>query len=337
VIPARNAQAILGPCLEALAAGRAEIDLRQIIVVDDGSTDGTAARARVAGARVLRQPGRGPAAARNAGARAASGEVVVFLDADCVPEPGCLAALLAPFTDAAVTGVRGSYTSRQRGRIARFVQLELEEKQARMLASHEICVVDTACAAYRRAAFWGYGGFDERFPATSAEDVDLSFRMAAAGERLVYAPAARVRHQHPDDLRRYLWRKLRFGYFRAQLYGRFPGRVQQDGYTPRLMPLQIALAGVLSAAVLLSPWVAAAPTLALAAALGFLALSGPMVRRAWATDRALAAFVPLLLFGRSLAQGVGLAGGLAALWLGGLGARAAAPAMGVARLGPWKR
>jgi len=79
-----------------------------------------------------------------------------------------------------------------------------------------------------------------------------------------------VRHRHPSDLRRYLWRKLRFGYFRAQLYGRFPTRVQQDGYTPRLMPVQIGLSGLLAAAILASSWVAPARPVFLATALAFL-------------------------------------------------------------------
>jgi GT2 family glycosyltransferase len=332
VIPARNAAAVLGECLSALAASRHTVDLRQVIVVDDGSTDDTAALARARGAAVIRLPGLGPAAARNAGARAATSEIIVFLDADCVPEPDCLAALVAPFADARVAGVRGSYTSRQRALVARFVQLELEEKQAQMAASREVSVVDTACAAYRRATFWAYQGFDERFPATSAEDVDLSFRMAANHERLVYAPEARVRHQHPADLRRYLWRKLRFGYFRAQLYGRFPGRVQQDGYTPRVMPLQIGLAGLLSAALVASLWLAPAGPVAAAAAIAFVALSAPMTRRALATDPPLALFVPALLYGRSLAQGLGLGWGIAAMALSGAGARGAGLLTAVA---PW--
>jgi GT2 family glycosyltransferase len=316
IIPARNAEAVLGDCLDALSAGCGDGQRGHVIVVDDGSRDGTAALAKAHGARVLRLPGRGPAAARNAGAAAAETDVIVFLDADCVPEPDCIAALVAPFADPAVAGVRGSYTSHQRSLVARFVQLELEEKQAQMRASRQTAIIDTACAAYRRAVFWAYGGFDERFPATSAEDVDLSFRMAADGEQLVYAPEARVRHRHPSNLRRYLWRKVRFGYFRAQLYGRFPKRVQQDGYTPRLMPVQIGLSGLLAAAALASPWAAPARPVLVAAALTFLGLSASMVRRAAITDRSLAICVPGLLLGRSLAQGLGLACGLIVMWLG---------------------
>ena len=314
IIPARNAAHLLGACLGGVAASQEHGPPPEVIVVDDGSTDATAAVAQAYGARVLRLPGRGPAAARNAGARLASGEILVFFDADCVPEPHCLEALLEAFSDPAVSGARGAYVSRQRALVARFVQLEFEEKQAQLAASREIAVVDTACAAYRRSTFFAYGGFDERF--LSSEDVDLSFRLAAAGERLVFVPTARVQHLHPEDPVTYVRRKLRVGYYRARLYQRFPNRLREDGYTPRLMPVQIALAGLLTGCVLIGPWVAAAVPAATAAGLLFLAASLPFTRRAWATDRQLAVLVPPLLLGRSLAQGASLALGLGALALG---------------------
>jgi hypothetical protein len=173
--------------------------------------------------------------------------------------------------------------------------------------------VDTVCAAYRRSIFIEHGGFDERYPSTSAEDVELSFRLAAGGARLVFAPAALVCHDHPEQLGRYLWRKLRFGYYRAQLYRRYPVRLREDGYTPRLMPLQIGLAGFLVAAGLASPWVGLARRVATGTAVAFLAAAVPLAWRAWQTDRSLCIFVPALLLARSLAQGTGLVAGAAVL------------------------
>jgi GT2 family glycosyltransferase len=313
VIPARDAAADLAVCLSALGAG----SLRpfEVIVVDDASADDTPGVAAAHGARVVRGAGSGPAAARNLGARAASGDLIVFFDADCAPEPSCLAALVAPFADPGVAGVRGGYTTDQRALVARFVQLELEEKQERLAASREVAVVDTACAAYRRDVFLAAGGFDDRFPATSAEDVELSFRLVEEGHRLVFAPSARVRHRHPDQLGRYLWRKARFGYYRALVYRRYPSRMREDGYTPRLMPVQIGLAGVLSLSLLAGPWLAGARVAAGAASLAFLATSLPLARRAARHDAALATWVPALLLARSVAQGLGLALGLGSLVL----------------------
>src|SRR5690242_8535444 len=97
IIPARNAASSLRDCLEALRVERVPGDGRQLIVVDDASADETAKIGAAAGATILRGDGRGPAVARNLGARQANADVLVFLDADTAPEPGWLDALLAPF------------------------------------------------------------------------------------------------------------------------------------------------------------------------------------------------------------------------------------------------
>src|SRR5204863_903204 len=93
IVPARDAAATLGRALAALGAQEGAPDF-EVIVVDDGSRDGTAQLAERAGARTVRAAGDGPARARNAGAAAASGAVLAFTDADCYPTPGWLAAAL---------------------------------------------------------------------------------------------------------------------------------------------------------------------------------------------------------------------------------------------------
>src|SRR4051794_33054615 len=88
-MPARDAAATLARALDGVA--RQDVD-HELIVVDDGSTDATPALARARGATLLAGAGEGPAAARNLGAAAARGDVLAFLDSDCFPEPGWLAA-----------------------------------------------------------------------------------------------------------------------------------------------------------------------------------------------------------------------------------------------------
>ncbi len=97
IIPAHNEAEFIPRVIRAvLAQPPAEAEL-EVIVVDDGSTDGTPQAARAAGARVLELAGTGgnPAAARNRGAAAAGGDPLIFLDADCIPGEGWLAAILA--------------------------------------------------------------------------------------------------------------------------------------------------------------------------------------------------------------------------------------------------
>ena len=281
-----------------------------MIVVDDGSSDETTVVARRHGARVISLNGVGPAAARNAGAEATSAPLLVFLDADCVPQEGCLEALLAPLGNPTAAAVRGAYTTHQTSRVARFVQLELDEKQERLAGSSHAAFVDTACAAFRRDQFTAYGGFNEGFTQPSAEDVDISFRLAAGGEILLYAPNAVVDHRHPERLRDYFLRKFRFGISRARVYERYPARLRGDGYTPRLMPLQIALAPAVLASGLAS---LAAPSLwpvSCASALAFLATTLPLSRRAQRTQPDLVLLVAPMLAVRSLAQAAGLLWGL---------------------------
>jgi glycosyltransferase involved in cell wall biosynthesis len=96
IIPAHNEASFIPRVVRAvLAQGRPDVEL-EVIVVDDGSTDGTGDAARLAGARVLTaMPGGNPAAARNQGAAAAAGDPLIFLDADCIPAAGWLDAILA--------------------------------------------------------------------------------------------------------------------------------------------------------------------------------------------------------------------------------------------------
>jgi cellulose synthase/poly-beta-1,6-N-acetylglucosamine synthase-like glycosyltransferase len=314
IIPAHNAAATLGDCLRALAAEGVPGPEAELIVVDDASTDGTRALAEAAGARLIAGGGRGPAAARNLGARIATGELLLYLDADTAPERGWRRAMLAPFADPAVVAVKGRYHTRQRSAVARFSQLEFEEKYRRLERARRVDFVDTGTAAYRRAAFLAAGGFDEQFPPQSAEDVELAFRLAASGARLAFSPRAAVLHRHAERLRDYLMKKLRYGYYRVGVYRHFPNKALGDSYTPPLMAAQIALAGLTGLFAILALLRAPGAGRGLAATLtAFAATTLPLARRAAATDRPLAPLVPPLVFARSFAQGLGIFIGLAAL------------------------
>jgi glycosyltransferase involved in cell wall biosynthesis len=110
VIPAHNASDMIGDVVTAVLGQSVDGVDTEVVVVDDRSTDDTAKRATAAGAAVLPfhiEGGGNPAAARNAGARASRGDPIIFLDADCLPEPGWLAAILTAH-DAGEVAVGGS-------------------------------------------------------------------------------------------------------------------------------------------------------------------------------------------------------------------------------------
>ncbi|MCA9971988.1 MAG: glycosyltransferase, partial [Anaerolineales bacterium] len=211
IIPAFNAAATIGACLQALREQTAVPAPLEILVVDDGSADATAALARQHGAQVLQQPHAGPAAARNRGIHAARGDLLCFTDADCCPAPDWIAEITAPLrADPAIAACKGTYWTDQRALFARFVQLEYEDKYDRLRAYERITFLDFYAAACRRQVLLDNDGFDERFP--NSEDRELSYRLAARGYQLVFQPSARVGHLHADSLADYFRKKVQNGY-----------------------------------------------------------------------------------------------------------------------------
>jgi len=318
VIPARNAAQILPRCLASLKAQTRLPD--EIIVADDGSSDDTAAIAEQFGARSVRLAPKGPGAARNAGAQLARGDLLLFTDSDCEPLPDWVERMTAPFTDPRVMGVKGAYQCRQTELIARLIQAEFEEKYARMRQLPQIDFIDTYSAAYRRATFEQVGGFNETFPTASVEDVELSFRLAEAGARLVFAPDAQVWHRHPTSLIYYLRRKGRYGYWRALVYLWHPTKIGGDSHTDPGLKQQFLLAGLAGLSLFSVVWSLWGLMLTGGLLLWLLATTLPFAQRVWARDKGVALIAPGIHTLRAIVQAATLAIGLSvhglARWLG---------------------
>ena len=202
VVPVKDRTPQLDRLLAALRADPATAGV-PVLVVDDGSADPAAVRAtsRDHGARVLRHDtARGPSAARNAGLRAATTAAVAFCDSDCVPRPGWLAVLAAHLADPRlavvaprIVGLPGGPT----GWVHRYEHaasaLDMGPDPAPVLPGTGVSYVPSAALLVRRDALGS--GFDEDMHV--AEDVDLVWRLAAAGWRVRYEPAAQVGHEHP--------------------------------------------------------------------------------------------------------------------------------------------
>ena len=243
VIPSYNAAGTIGETIEALLAQEGAEGL-EIIVVDDGSTDDTSKVVRRYPVQYIHKTNGGPASARNLGAQAAKGEIILFLDSDCIPQAGWLKAMTEPFNDGEVSGVKGIYITRQKSMLARFVQLEFEERYANLYNQKYIDFVDSYSAAFRKKALIAVGGFDESFPKADNEDVDLSYKLAKAGYKMVYQPKAIVEHTHPSTLWKYIKVKSNRGYWRMAVYKMHPEKAVKDSYTPQTLKLQIITAGL---------------------------------------------------------------------------------------------
>ncbi len=215
VVPARNAAATVGACVTARAA--LDYPRLEILVVDDGSGDRTAAVARQAAAaaggdvQVLRTDPGGPARARNLGARRASGALLFFTDADAVVPADWIAALLPGFAEPGVGAVGGPTTpaAPRASAWARYEQLRLERQHG--TAPGFVEALRTCNLAVSRPVFEACGGFDETFRHASGEDFDLCRRIRDAGHRILFLPGAPVRHPYPESAAQRWGRAFRYG------------------------------------------------------------------------------------------------------------------------------
>ena len=225
VVPVRDRHAELARCLAGLK------QLPNVIVVDDCSGDpaAVASAAATAGARVLRRTvNGGPAAARNTGLAAADTPFVAFLDSDCVPRPGWLDLLLPHFTDPAVGAVAPRVVPHEDGRtwLARYEgassTLDMGARASIVRPASRVPYVPGAALVVRRIA--AGAGFAEDMRV--GEDVDFAWRLAAAGWRVRYEPAATMPHQHRVRLRAWFARRKDYGTSAALLEQRHPGAVR---------------------------------------------------------------------------------------------------------------
>jgi glycosyltransferase involved in cell wall biosynthesis len=275
VIPARDAAATLGATLAGLAAQ--DPAPNEVIVVDDGSTDATVALAEAAPivTRVVRGTGEGPGAARNAGAAAATGEVLAFVDADCDPQPGWLRAGRDALDDADL--VQGRTTPPPGAPAGPF------DRTLWVVAPWGL--FETANLFVRRELFERLGGFEPWLsPARSkelAEDVWFGWRAVRSGARTAFCDDALVHHavfeRSPRD---YVAERLRLRYFPA-MAARIPELRETFFWrrlflTPRSAAFDAALTGAVLAATTRRPW-----PLALALPYARLARRRP---RAWPVD-----------------------------------------------------
>jgi len=208
IIPNYNGGATIGPCLGAALASR--YDPFEIVVVDDGSTDDSVSVIERFPCRLVRfDKRRGAAAARNAGARHARGNVLFFTDADCLIEPDALAVVVRTI---AATGpdaiVGGTYTPipHDADFYSHFQSIFIHYSETKKAGNPDY--VATHAMAVDASAFRDSGGFSEDF-LPIIEDVDYSHRMRRAGFRLIMDQEIQVRHVFNFSLYRSLRNAIR--------------------------------------------------------------------------------------------------------------------------------
>ncbi len=185
IVPAYNGQTALTECLDSLQGSVGPE--HEVLVVDDASTDDTAARVEARGLRVIRLArNRGPAAARNEGARQARGDILFFVDADVALAADAIERVTQTLADTSVSATFGSYDAHPRasGIISQY--RNLLHHFVHQTGNPEASTFWAGCGAVRRTTFAEVGGFDElRYNSPSIEDIELGCRLRSAGHRIV--------------------------------------------------------------------------------------------------------------------------------------------------------
>ena len=196
IVPVYNGGADFARCLGALLASP-PMPGWELIVVDDGSTDRSAATARAAGARVVSSPRSrgGPGAARNAGAAAARGEFLFFVDADVLVRPDTIARVVEAFrAEPDIAALFGSYDDAPAAPNVVSQHKYLFHHYVHQTSRREATTFWAGCGAIRRAVFEELGGFDPAYDRPSIEDIELGYRLTRAGHRVRLCHDLQVTH-----------------------------------------------------------------------------------------------------------------------------------------------
>ncbi|MGN8024851.1 bifunctional polysaccharide deacetylase/glycosyltransferase family 2 protein [Microbacterium sp. 22242] len=236
IVPAYNESAGIEAAVRSIAASTHPVE---IIVVDDGSTDGTADIVAALGldrVRVIRQQNAGKPAALNTGIAAASHDLLVMVDGDTVFEPETVTRLVQPFADPAIGAISGNTKVVNRGGILgrwQHIEYVVGFNLDRRLFDLAECMptVPGAIGAFRRSALAAVGGVSED---TLAEDTDLTMAILRDGWRVVYQEEARAWTEVPASLGA-LWRqRYRWCYGTMQAMWKHRGAVLQRGAAGKL-------------------------------------------------------------------------------------------------------
>jgi cellulose synthase/poly-beta-1,6-N-acetylglucosamine synthase-like glycosyltransferase len=226
VVPTYNSLKTLQQTIAGLLSQNYPSDRYEIIIIDDGSTDGTTdyLKQMMRQGHLFFQPQthKGPGGARNHGARLGHGEILAFIDHDCLPERDWLAYMAESYSRPDTVWVDAVG-----GRIENISQGHWLYEFQTLRSIHHIAnkqeypsYLDTANASYRRQVFLAVDGFNENLP--WSEDVELGFRLQDAGYRLATNPRAVVWHVGTTSLEAYFRRSYQIGRGTAMLMIMYP-------------------------------------------------------------------------------------------------------------------
>jgi GT2 family glycosyltransferase len=229
VICTYNGSATLRECLEGVLTLR--YPDYEVIVVSDGSTDKSAQIAgEYLGVRVIETPQEGLASARNTGMRAATGEIVAYIDDDAIPDRDWLIHLAATFAHGSFAAVGGpNVLPPNSGAVAQCVANAPGGPTHVLVSDCDAEHIPGCNMAIRKDALERIGGFDPQFRA-AGDDVDVCWRLLDSGERIAFSPGATVLHHRRRTVRAYLRQQRGYGKAEALLERKHPDKYSAAGH-----------------------------------------------------------------------------------------------------------
>lgn len=222
IIPCFNEEEYIGRTIDSVKAQRYHGEY-EIIVVDNDSTDDTVRIIMDKGISLVRAKRRGPAPVKNEGIKKAKGDIIVFIDGDCIAAKDWLSKMVSGFEDPGIGCVAGEIMSDEKKALSpleEFLILKGHLYQKQHLEHHFLPYAAAANAAYRRELIDKIGFFDERL--FSGEDADFSWRMQLFTEyKIAYVPQAIVFHPYESSLKNLFKQKRRHAFGSVMTYKKY--------------------------------------------------------------------------------------------------------------------
>jgi len=230
VVCSYNGARTIRECCEGLA--RLDYPDYEVIIIDDGSSDTTAAIAREYFVRVITTENNGLSNARNMGMHMATGEIVAYLDDDAIPDPHWLKYLAITLTTTEYAGAGGpNIAPPGDGLVAECIDNAPGNPVHVLISDREAEHIPGCNMAFRKAALEAIGGFDATLR-VAGDDVDVCWRMREHGYTIGYCPAAMVWHHRRETVRAY-WKQQRgYGKAEALLERKWPQKYNKIGHVP---------------------------------------------------------------------------------------------------------
>jgi GT2 family glycosyltransferase len=224
IVPVRNGERTLGNCLTSLLATEYPPERREIVVVDNASTDRSREIARTFPVQCVPEPRRGASHARNRGIEASSGEILAFTDSDCTVSTGWLRELVAGFDGEGFAAVAGEVVALPPRTPAERYAARRKPAWSAWTQRRETPWFLAGNVAVRREALDRIGLFDPRFVG-GGEDIDFSWRFFEAGFRLACRPSAVCFHRHRATARGLFVQHIGYSRGQAALRAKYPEKV----------------------------------------------------------------------------------------------------------------